>query len=84
MAGRKKEKKFEESIDRLEEIVSKMENEELSLEESIDIFKEGMDLVALCNSKLDEAEKKINIIVKGKSGELSEEEFSVQEEANDL
>ncbi len=84
MAGRKKEKKFEESIDRLEEIVSKMENEELSLEESINIFKEGMDLVALCNSRLDEAEKKINIIVKGKNGELGEEEFSIQEEKDDL
>lgn len=80
MAARKKEKNFEESIDRLEEIVVKMESEELSLEESINIFKEGMDLVAHCNAKLDEAEEKINIIVKSKNGEIEEKEFSPQEE----
>ncbi|KMT21352.1 exodeoxyribonuclease VII small subunit [Clostridium cylindrosporum] len=80
MAARKKEKNFEGAIDRLEEIVTKMESEELSLEESIDIFKEGMDLVALCNARLDEAEQKINSIVKAKNGEVQEEEFSLQGE----
>lgn len=80
MAARKKGKKFEESITRLEEIVNVMESEELSLEESIDVFKEGMDIIAQCNEKLDEAERKINIIVKGKNGDLEEKEFSLQEE----
>ena len=82
MAARKKEIKFEESINRLEEIVEKMESEELSLEESINIFKEGMDLVANCNAKLDEAEKKISIIMEGRNNTTKEEKFSLQEEEN--
>ena len=82
MAARKKEIKFEESISRLEEIVEKMESEELSLEESINIFKEGMDLVANCNAKLDEAEKKISIIMEGRNNTTKEEKFSLQEEEN--
>ncbi len=82
MAARKKEIKFEDSINRLEEIVEKMESEELSLEESINIFKEGMDLVANCNAKLDEAEKKISIIMEGKNNVTKEEKFSLQEEEN--
>lgn len=80
MAGRKKVKNFEDSIIRLEEIVTKMENEELSLEDSIKVFKEGMDLISECNLKLDDAEEKINIIIKGKNEEVKEEKFSVQEE----
>ncbi|MEG2891727.1 MAG: exodeoxyribonuclease VII small subunit [Clostridium sp.] len=80
MATRKKEKNFEAAIERLEEIVTKMESEELSLEDSIKVFKEGMDLVALCNSKLDDAETKINVIMKEKTGELKEDDFLSQEE----
>ncbi|MEG2338672.1 MAG: exodeoxyribonuclease VII small subunit [Clostridium sp.] len=80
MATRKKEKNFEEAIERLEEIVSKMESEDLSLEESIKAFKEGMDLVSLCNARLDDAETKINVIMREKSGELKEDKFLPQEE----
>lgn len=80
MAGRKKAKNFEESVARLEDIVTKMESEDLPLDDSIKIFKEAMDLISECNSKLDEAEQRINIIVKDKNEELKEEEFSFQEE----
>jgi exodeoxyribonuclease VII small subunit len=57
-----------------------MEGNELSLEESIGIFQEGMELAQFCNKKLDEVEKKINVIVKGKQGEVSEEAFRLEEE----
>ncbi|MEG0641053.1 MAG: exodeoxyribonuclease VII small subunit [Clostridium sp.] len=80
MVTRKKGKKFEEAVERLEEIVAKMESGELSLDDSIDIYKEGMDLVAFCNSRLDEAEEKINIIVKTKNGKITERELEPQEE----
>ena len=55
---------------------------EIKFEESINIFKEGMDLVANCNAKLDEAEKKISIIMEGRNNTTKEEKFSLQEEEN--
>lgn len=81
---KKNEYTFEEAIKRLEEIVSEIEDKDLSLEESILKFKEGMELASLCNKKLDEAERKINILIKGENGELIEEEFAAQEEGNEL
>ncbi|MCX7951179.1 MAG: exodeoxyribonuclease VII small subunit [Clostridiales bacterium] len=81
---KKNEYTFEEAIKRLEEIVSEIEDKDLSLEESILKFKEGMELASLCNKKLDEAERKINILIKGENGELTEEEFAAQEEGNEL
>lgn len=81
---KKSEYTFEEAIKRLEEIVSEIENKDLSLEESILMFKEGMELASLCNKKLDEAERKINVLIKGENGELIEEEFAAQEDGNEF
>lgn len=80
MATRKKNVKFEEAVQRLEEIVREIEDSDLSLEESIRIFKEGMELAAVCNQKLDEAEKKISIIMKGEEGRVVEGDFTPEEE----
>lgn len=80
METEKKDLNFEDAIKRLEEIVILMENEDLSLEESLKIFQEGMELSYFCNKKLDEAEKRINIITKGVQGELLEEDFTPGEE----
>ncbi len=80
MAAGKKELKFEDAIKRLEEIVKQMEGGELSLEESIKVFQEGMELAGYCNKKLDEAETKINVIAKGLQGEMIEEDFTPREE----
>lgn len=80
MGTGKKQLKFEDAIKKLEEIVSRMEGQELSLEESIQAFQEGMELAQFCNKKLDEVEKKINVIVKGKQGEVTEEAFKLEEE----
>jgi exodeoxyribonuclease VII small subunit len=80
MATRKKNVKFEDAIQRLEEIVREIEDNGLSLEESIKIFQEGMELAAACNKKLDEAERKISVIMKGEEGSLVEEDFVPEEE----
>lgn len=80
MAAGKKELKFEDAIKRLEGIVMQMEGGELSLEESLKVFQEGMELASYCNKKLDEAEKKINVIAKGLQGEIVEEDFTLGEE----
>ncbi len=55
----KKKMTFEQALTRLEEIVGQLESGEISLEDSIKSFEEGKELVKLCLSKLEQAEKKI-------------------------
>lgn len=52
-------KTYEESIDRLEEIVSALESGDLSLDESMKLFEEGTKLVSFCSASLDKAQAKI-------------------------
>ena len=58
---------FEKALGRLESIVSKMETGSLNLEKMMQHFEEGMDLVKLCSEKLNEVERKIEILVKKES-----------------
>lgn len=51
--------KFEEAFERLEEIVAKLESGDVALEESLDLYTEGMTLVKFCNQKLTVAREKI-------------------------
>ena len=55
----KKEIKFEEALEKLAEINEKLESEEISLDDSIKLFKEGIELSKLCQKKLDEAKLEI-------------------------
>lgn len=66
---------FEKNMDRLEEIVARMEKEEVSLEDSMKLFEEGVKLARTCSERLDKAEKKIEILVKEKDGEIKTEPF---------
>ena len=68
---------FEESMKTLEEIVSELENGNLNLDESVKKFEEGMKIAKQCNSILENAEKKITILLE-KDGELKEENFDVE------
>ena len=63
-----KEKKFEDAMKELEDIVKRLESGDLSLEESIKLFEEGVALSKHCFSKLEEAEKKVAILVKDEGG----------------
>ena len=54
---------FEAAIRRLEEIVETLESGELSLEESISIFEEGVGLTRACSKKLEEAEQKVSTLL---------------------
>lgn len=67
-------KTFEENLKELEIIVAELEKGELSLEDAISKFEKGIKVSKECNSKLEEAEKKINILLDGK-----EETFEVEE-----
>ncbi|MBI4666364.1 MAG: exodeoxyribonuclease VII small subunit [Nitrospinae bacterium] len=65
--------KFEAAIKRLEEIVTKLEGGDLELENSIALFEEGIRMSRLCQKKLDEAEKKIEKLIRDKEGALATE-----------
>ena len=66
---------FEATMKELEEIVQKLENGDLNLDESIKEFEKGMELSRNASKYLEDAEKKITILVKEKDGEIKEEEF---------
>ena len=63
---------FEQALERLEGIVSAIEAGEVSLEESIDKYAEGIELVKKCRAILDKAERKIQLLGKGEGGRLEE------------
>jgi exodeoxyribonuclease VII small subunit len=60
----KKERSFEEAMSRLEEIVAEIESEELGLEKQFELFQEGMTLARLCDRKLTEVEKSVEVVLK--------------------
>jgi len=64
-----KEQKFEESLRRLEQIVEQLENKEAPLEQSLALFEEGIGLARTCQQKLEQAKKKVEILIK-ETGEL--------------
>ena len=66
----KEKKKFEEVVKELERVVEQLESGELSLEDSLAAFENGVRLVKLCNQKLTEVERKIELLVKDKDGKL--------------
>lgn len=75
---KKEELSFEELMKRLEEVTNKLEKEELNLDESVALFEEGMNLSKKCNETLENAEKRISILLE-KNGELIEENFVAEE-----
>ena len=74
------EKKFEEAMQRLEEIVQSLEGGELSLEDSLRVFEEGMKLVKFCSGKLEEAEKKVTLLVQESGGKYTQVPFELEGE----
>jgi exodeoxyribonuclease VII small subunit len=71
--------KFEKALNRLEGIVSQLENGDLDLEESLKLFEEGIRLSRYCNQKLDEAEKKVEILLRDREGNLKPHSFEPRE-----
>jgi len=59
-----KEENFESALKRLEEIVQKLEEGNLSLDDSLKLFEEGIQLSRFCTKKLSEAEKKVEKLIK--------------------
>jgi len=63
--------RFEDALKRLEEIVSRLERGELALEESLTLYEEGIKLSRLCHGKLEEAEAKIELLMKDARGAVA-------------
>ena len=72
---------FEGSLKRLEDIVAQLEGNALALEQSLQIFEEGVKLVRFCTGRLDEAERRIEILLTDKDGRLHAEPFPEGPEA---
>jgi len=73
------EQSFEKALERLEKIVTELENGELSLDEALKKYDEGVKLAQLCSKKLDSAQKKVEILTKTSSGKFQLKPF--EEEA---
>ena len=69
-----KELSFEENMDKLEKIVQELEKGDLNLDDSIKKFEEGMKISKECNKYLEDAEKKITVLIENKN-EITEEDF---------
>jgi len=74
------EKKFEAALARLEDIVKELETGDLPLEQSLKLFEEGIKLSRICHKRLDEAERRVEILLKDKTGALTTQPFSEEEE----
>ena len=70
---------FESKMASLEKIVAELEKGDLSLEDSVSKFEEGMKIAQKCNNILEDAEKKITILLE-KNGDLEENSFDVNNE----
>ncbi len=76
----KKQETFEELLQKLEDITNKLEKEEnISLEESMKLFEEGIGISKKCNQQIEEAEKKIMILI-NENNEIKEEKFHLGNE----
>jgi exodeoxyribonuclease VII small subunit len=69
------ELKFEAAVADLEQIVEQLESGDLSLEDSLAAFEKGVGLVRYCNQKLSDVEKKVELLVKDKEGQLQLKAF---------
>ena len=72
---------FEEAISRLEDEVKKLESGNMTLDESISAFEKAVNLVKVCNEKLDNAERKVRILVEGADGVVTDMPFDNEYEA---
>jgi len=71
--------KFETSLKKLEEIVKRLEGGSLSLEESLKAFEEGVKHSAFCSNKLDEAERRVEVLLKRKDGSFDRVPFEPED-----
>jgi len=74
-----KVKDFESALKSLEDIVVQLEAGDMTLDRALELFEEGIKVSRFCNSKLEEAERKVEVLTKTADGVLKEEPFSEDE-----
>ena len=62
--------KFEEHLTQLETVVERLERGDLSLDESVRLFEDGMKLTSACKQELEQAEGRVQVLVEGKGGKM--------------
>ena len=74
---KKKSDMFEEALKKLQELVEKMEKGDLPLEEAMECFSEGIRIAQFCHNKLEEAENKVQMLLKDQQGGWASAPFEV-------
>lgn len=77
-----KVKDFESALKSLEEIVLQLEGGDLTLDRALELFEEGVRISRFCQTKLEEAERKVEVLVKAADGTLKEVPFTPEENEN--
>ena len=83
MATRAQPNEFEKAFQQLEKIVQRLEGEELPLDESLQLFEQGIRLSRFCHQRLEEVEKKIELILADAKGQPVTEPFEEDEALDD-
>ena len=76
--------KLEKAVEKLEKIVEVLESGEIPLDEALKKYEEGVKLARLCNQKLAQAEKRIEVLTRQLSGQLVAEPFNPEEEEKSI
>ncbi|MDR3288664.1 MAG: exodeoxyribonuclease VII small subunit [Peptococcaceae bacterium] len=71
---------FEQGVEKLEEIVKSLEEQEIPLEKALNLFREGVELVQYCSRQLDQGEKQMEILLEEADGKLRVEAANLQTE----
>lgn len=71
-----KVKDFESALKSLEEIVSQLEGGDLTLDRALELFEQGVKLSRFCSDKLEEAERKVEVLTRAADGTMKEVPFS--------
>jgi len=71
-----KVKDFESALKSLEEIVSQLEGGDLTLDRALELFEQGVKLSRFCSDKLEEAERKVEVLTRAADGTMKETPFS--------
>lgn len=78
--GKPNERSFEEAIARLEEIVQRLETDNISLDESLNLFEEGIGLAKYCSERLNAAEGRLQVLMGFENGQPKLGDFNQDEE----
>jgi exodeoxyribonuclease VII small subunit len=76
-------KDFETALKSLEEIVSQLEAGDLTLDRALELFEEGVKISRFCNAKLDEAQRKVDVLTRTAEGGLVETAFEPEEDGDE-